>query len=71
MELVIRPIQDPTHPDRALACEEAMDYALRDIVDAGNAAGWSTLEMLAAIDDVIPHMRRAYEQDPDPADDPV
>lgn len=71
METVIAASLDPTHPDRDLACEEAMDYALRDIVDAANEAGWSTPELLSAIERVIPNMRKAYAEDPDPADDPV
>lgn len=48
-----------------------MDAILRDVLDAGNNAGWSTPEMLDAIGRSLPHMRKAYELDPDPAPDPV
>jgi hypothetical protein len=48
-----------------------MDVALRTVMDAGNAAGWSTPEMLSAIERAVPNMRIAYNEDPDPADDPV
>ena len=69
MEKVIRPRQEGNYPDRATDCEEAMDAALRDIIDAGNNAGWSTPEMLKAVKRVLPNIRTARERDPDPADD--
>lgn len=71
MDKVLPPRKSTEYPDRDLECEEAMDAALRDVLDAGNAAGWSTPEMLSAIERVVPFIRVAYEADPDPADDPA
>lgn len=71
MDKIIRPRQEGHYPDRDIDCEEAMDAILRDVLDAGNNAGWSTPEMLDAVKRALPHMRKAYELDPDPAPDPV
>ncbi len=55
--------------DRDVDCEEAMDYAITDLLDRASAVGWSIPEALAAIQRVIPNQQRAYEADPDPADE--
>lgn len=68
---MLKPRQPGRYPDRDLDCEEAVDAKLRDLVDAANNAGWTTPEVLSAIERVVPHMRAAYNEDPDPADDPV
>lgn len=55
--------------DRDVDFEEAMDYAITDLMDRASSAGWSIPEALAAIERVIPNQRIAYEADPDPAGD--
>jgi hypothetical protein len=55
--------------DRDVDCEEAMDYAITDLLDRASTVGWSIPEALAAIEREIPNQRKAYEADPDPADE--
>lgn len=71
MDKIIRPRQEGNYPDRTVDCEEAMDAALADVLDAGSNAGWTAPEMLDAIAKVVPCLRKAYEADPDPADYPA
>jgi hypothetical protein len=71
MDKIIRPRQEGNYPDRSADCEEAMDTAIRGLVDLANNAGWKTSEVLAAIANAIVHQRIAYSEDPDPADDPA
>lgn len=71
MDKIIPPRASGQYVDRDVDCEEAMDYALANLLDQANSAGWSIPECLAAIERVIPHRRKAYEADPDPADDAV
>lgn len=61
----------PAYPDRQLECEEAVDIALRDLVDAAVTSGWKAEEVFEAIESVLASQRIAYAEDPDPADDPV
>ena len=71
MEKIIRPRQPGNYPDRSIDCEEAMDIAIAELVDAASNAGWTIPEALDAIARVIPNQRNAYAMDPDPADDPI
>lgn len=58
------------HPDYQLSCEEALDIALRDIVDIAIEAGWAPWIVFKAIQSVAINQALAYEEDPDPASDP-
>jgi hypothetical protein len=69
MEKIRRPKQPGNYSDRESDCEEAMDIAITDLVDAASNAGWTIPEALDAIARVIPTQRKAYAMDPDPADD--
>mgnify|MGYP000955649589 CR=1 FL=1 len=69
MDKIIRPNHEGMYPDRNVDCQKAMDVALRELLDLATNAGWSIPETLDAIERVIPHLRKAYEADPDPADD--
>ena len=71
MDKIIRPRQEGNYPGRNADCEEAMDIAIRGLIDLANNAGWKTPEVLAAIGSAIVHQRIAYSEDPDPADDPL
>lgn len=71
MEKIRRPQQPGNYPDREFDCDEAMDIAIAELVDAASNAGWSIPEALDALLRVIPSQRKAYEVDPDPADDPI
>jgi hypothetical protein len=71
MDKIRRPQQPGSYPERDADCDEAMDIAITELVDAASNAGWTIPEALDAIARVIPNQRRAYTMDPDPADDPV
>lgn len=40
------------HPDRFLSCQEAIDVAVREILDAATLAGWTENEVTAALVEV-------------------
>lgn len=65
------PSIDPTHPDRQIACQEAIDFAVAELVDKAVVAGWNPDEVFIALATVTAAQRLAYEADPDPADDPL
>ena len=60
-----------THPDRHLACQEAVEADLLVIIDKANMGGWGTVETMDAIEEVMKHLRLAYAEDPDPAEEPI
>lgn len=64
-----QPPHDPTHPDYQLDCEEALDLAVRALVDEAIVAGWKPEVVYAALASVADNQRLAYDEDPDPADD--
>jgi hypothetical protein len=57
--------------DRSLEIEELLDEPFRNLVDEAATAGWSTPEVLNALEELVRNYRIAYEIDPDPADDPA
>jgi len=61
----------PDHPDYALSCEEALDLPLRDLVDQAVQAGWKPRVIFKALQEVAKNQGLAYEEDPDPEDDPI
>ncbi|WP_244520284.1 hypothetical protein [Agrobacterium fabrum] len=40
-------------PDRHLRCQDALQVALRDLVNAAAEAGWSEREILLALADLV------------------
>lgn len=60
-----------SHPDRDLACQEAVERDLLEIIDKTNMQGWGTVETTDAIEEVVKHLRVAYAEDPGPADEPI
>jgi hypothetical protein len=60
-----------THPDRHLSCQEAVERDLLEIIDRANMGGWGTVETMDAIEEVMRHLRVAYAEDPDPAEEPI
>jgi hypothetical protein len=59
-----------SHPDRTFACEEAVEPELQRILADANTHGWGTMETISAMEEVLKHLRVAYAEDPDPAEDP-
>jgi hypothetical protein len=62
-----RSIDDP-HYNAEL--QEALDFPVLDFIDRIGAAGWSKREAFKALAEVIHNQALAYEQDPDPDDEP-
>lgn len=56
-----------THDDRL---ETFLENRLQGVIADANAAGWGTQDVLEALDSALKQARRAYREDPDPADDP-
>jgi hypothetical protein len=61
----------PDDHDRAMDCQEAVDMPLRELVDSMVVLGWKAPEVFDALEEVIKNERRAYDADPDPAEDPT
>ncbi len=55
-----------THPDRDLACQEAVEGSLQEIIADANTHGWGTIETITAMEEVLRNLRLAYAEDPDP-----
>ncbi|WLR90954.1 hypothetical protein [Shinella zoogloeoides] len=66
---ILAPRHLPDHPDYNLDCQEALDLAVRDLVDQAVQKGWSTREVLRALKSVAENQALAYEEDPDPEDE--
>lgn len=63
------PTVDRKHPDYALACMNALDLLVQDLIDRAAQAGWDTRLVIAAIESVAANKAIAYEEDPDPEDE--
>ncbi|WP_050988359.1 hypothetical protein [Sinorhizobium sp. CCBAU 05631] len=46
---ITRPKRQPTHPDRHLDCEEAIEDLFQAVAAAAEAAGWTRHETAAAL----------------------
>lgn len=55
---------------RINALAGAFDRAIQTMIANANAAGWSTDEVLAAVDAAVAKLKISNAHDPDPADDP-
>lgn len=72
MTVRIAPPQQPTtDPTVGKDCEQAIDAAVRDLVDQVISAGWPPQTAFEAIKHATERQAMAYQEDPDPADDPV
>ena len=72
MNVRIPPPQQPINdPGFALECEQAIDGAVRELVDHAIVAGWPPEAAFEAIKRATERQAMAYHEDPDPADDPV
>lgn len=72
MNVRIPPPQLPTTgPDVTLECEQAIDGAVRELVDQAITAGWPPEAVFEAIKRTTERQATEYHEDPDPADDPV
>jgi hypothetical protein len=67
---VFSPKHPKSHFDYSLECEEALDLPLQELIDIAVQAGWDTRTVIKALESVAQNKAIAYEQDPDPEDDP-
>lgn len=63
------PKHDGDYPDRDLDCQMNLEDALNAIIEEGQQVGWSKVESMNAIEELIVNFRKAYEEDPDPSGD--
>jgi hypothetical protein len=56
-----RPSIPRGHPDRYIACQDALHGAFRELVDSSVLAGWSEQEALSALIDLADHRILAME----------
>ncbi|TXI03586.1 MAG: hypothetical protein E6Q76_13605 [Rhizobium sp.] len=49
---IARPFVTDDDPDRHLRCQDALQAAFRELVNAGTTAGWSEREIVLAIADL-------------------
>lgn len=57
------------HPDYQIICEEAIEDAVRELIDRVIIAGWKPEVAFAAVSSVAHSLGIAYAEDPDPAPD--
>jgi hypothetical protein len=61
---------EPSGDDRMQRLDEVLDSMILKIMVNLNQRGYSSAEILAALDDVCDRRHRELEEDPDPAEDP-
>lgn len=49
------------HPDYDLSCQEAIDLAVRDLVDAAHDAGWEKRRIFPAIEEVARNQALGFD----------
>jgi hypothetical protein len=67
---ISQPRQDGQYPDRGTDCKQALKLALQDLIEQLQQQGWKIPESMDAIEELIAEFRIAYEEDPDPSDEP-
>jgi hypothetical protein len=70
MEEIFSPRFAKNHPDYTLECEEALDLHVQELIDDAVQAGWDTRTVIEALENVAKAKALAYEEDPDPEDEP-
>jgi hypothetical protein len=56
-----------SHPDPNLACQQAVEGPLQEILADAKTKGWGTIETLSAMEEVLKQLRLAWEKDPNAA----
>jgi len=62
------PTGAPGDMTRSMECEHHFSLPIRDLIDQAVTAGWTAMEALTAIEEVVKEERQAHQADPDPAD---
>ncbi|CZT36115.1 hypothetical protein [Rhizobium sp. 9140] len=71
MEEIFSPKFTKDHPDYALECEEALDLPVQELIEDAVQAGWDNRTIFKALAKLAGAKALAYEEDPDPEDDPA
>ncbi|PSJ53657.1 hypothetical protein [Pseudaminobacter soli (ex Li et al. 2025)] len=56
------PKRQERYPDRDIDCQQAIEYALHDLIDNVRAAGWAEHEIVEAIDQLTLAYRMGREE---------
>lgn len=64
---ITAPRRSAEHPDYQIECEEAIEDAVRELVDRIIITGWKPETVYAAVASVAVSLGIAYDEDPDPA----
>ncbi|MEO9341051.1 hypothetical protein ABFT80_27045 [Mesorhizobium sp. SB112] len=59
------PAFDSTHPEYLTACAEALDDAVRELVDLAIVSGWEPPAVFTSLDQIVSNQKLAYVEDPD------
>lgn len=60
MRDIYRPFVTSDDPDRDLRCQDAMQFAFKDLLDAAATAGWGEREAIEAIIDLAEDRLRTF-----------
>jgi hypothetical protein len=71
MQEIFSPTFAKDHPDYALEAEEALDLPVQELIEDAVQAGWDTRTIFKALAKLAAAKAIAYEEDPDPEDDPA
>ncbi len=58
---ILPPIGDGDDPDRRIRCQDALQHAFRDLMDAATSLGWREHEVAAALIDLAENHMRARQ----------
>jgi len=53
MRDISKPFVTRDDPDRHIRCQDALQYAFRDLIEAAVAAGWSEQEAVDAVGELV------------------
>ncbi|MND64563.1 hypothetical protein D3C80_559030 [compost metagenome] len=60
-----KPTLTNDHPDRVIACQEAMELSVAELIDKATAAGWKYEEVIAAISELADNLMLARHANAD------
>lgn len=60
-----KPTLRDDHPDRVIACQEAMERSVAELIDTATAAGWKFEEVIAALSELADNLMLAHQANAD------
>lgn len=60
-----KPTLRDNHPDRVIACQEAMERSIAELIETATAAGWKFDEFIAAISELADNLMLAHQANAD------